>query len=71
MKLLLRRLKTDNLDGLPAKHEHVIRVPMPARQLEAYQRALATRELAGPQGTLGMIHALRRISLHPMLAESD
>jgi len=70
-KLLLRRLKTDKLDGLPAKHEHVIRVPMPAQQLEAYQRALATRELAGPQGTLGMIHALRRISLHPMLAASD
>ncbi len=70
-KLLLRRLKTDKLDGLPAKHEHVIRAPMPMRQLEAYQRALAARELSGPQGTLGMIHALRRISLHPMLSESD
>lgn len=69
-KLILRRLKTDKLDGLPAKHEHVIRVPMPERQLEAYQRALATRELAGPQGTLGMIHALRRISLHPMLGDA-
>lgn len=68
-KMLLRRLKTDKLDGLPIKHEHVLKTPMPARQAEAYSRALAIKELSGPSGTLGMIHALRRISLHPVLLE--
>lgn len=70
-RMLLRRLKTDKLEGLPRKHEHVIRVPMPTRQAEAYSRALAMRKLSGPEGTLGMIHALRRISLHPILFEGD
>jgi len=68
-KLLLRRLKSEKLDGLPEKHEHLIKIPMPARQLEAYERALAMKEISGPEGTLGMIHALRRVSLHPSLME--
>jgi hypothetical protein len=68
-KLLLRRLKTEQLDGLPAKHEHLMKIPMPVRQLEAYERALAMKEISGPEGTLGMIHALRRVSLHPSLME--
>lgn len=68
-KLLLRRLKSEKLEGLPEKHEHLLKIPMPARQLEAYERALAMKEIAGPEGTLGMIHALRRASLHPSLTE--
>jgi len=68
-KLLLRRLKTEKLDGLPEKHEHVIKIAMPVRQAEAYGRALAMKEMYGPQGMLGMIHALRRVSLHPALVE--
>jgi hypothetical protein len=68
-KLLLRRLKIDKLDGLPEKHEHVLKITMPPRQLEAYERALALKELTGPEGTLGMIQALRRVSLHPLLME--
>lgn len=68
-RMLLRRLKTDKLEGLPKKHEHVLRMPMPSRQAEAYGRALAMKEMSGPEGTLGMIHALRRISLHPILME--
>lgn len=68
-KLLLRRLKSEKLDGLPQKHEHLLKIPMPARQLEAYGRALAMKEISGPEGTLGMIHALRRVSLHPSLIE--
>lgn len=70
-RMLLRRLKTDKLEGLPPKHEHVIKKPMPTRQLEAYERALTMKELSGPEGTLGMIHALRRISLHPLLVEGS
>jgi len=42
---------------------------MPTRQFEAYTRAIEMKEMIGPQGMLGMIHALRRISLHPMLVE--
>jgi SNF2 family DNA or RNA helicase len=57
------------LKGLPKKYEHPEKVAMPARQREAYQRALAMRELSGPEGTLGMIHALRRVSLHPLLLD--
>lgn len=68
-RMLLRRLKTDKLEGLPRKHEHVVTRAMPPRQADAYRRALTMRELSGPEGTLGMIHALRRISLHPMLVE--
>ncbi|MCZ2096697.1 MAG: DEAD/DEAH box helicase [Anaerolineae bacterium] len=68
-RLLLRRLKTDKLEGLPRKHEHVIKETMPNRQAEAYGRALALQEISGPEGTLGMIHALRRVSLHPLLVE--
>lgn len=68
-RLLLRRLKTDNLKGLPKKHEHSARIEMPPRQVEAYQRALAMRDISGPEGTLGMIHALRRASLHPLLLD--
>ena len=68
-RMLLRRLKSDKLEGLPLKHEHVIRKVMPPRQLDAYRRALAMREFSGPEGALGMIHALRRTSLHPALTE--
>lgn len=68
-RILLRRLKTDKLEGLPAKHEHPMKVEMPSRQVEAYERALALKEIAGPEGTLGMIHALRRVSLHPSLLD--
>jgi SNF2 family DNA or RNA helicase len=68
-KLLLRRLKTDKLEGLPEKVEHVFKEPMPPRQLEAYARAIAIKEHLGPSGTLGMIQALRSISLHPYLTE--
>jgi len=68
-KILLRRLKSEKLDGLPEKQEHVLTVMMPPRQAEVYERALAVKEIVGPQGTLQMIHALRKASLHPALCE--
>lgn len=67
LKILLRRLKTDKLEGLPRKYEHVTNIEMPQRQSEAYQRAIGIKEVKGPEGTLGMIHSLRQISLHPAL----
>jgi hypothetical protein len=68
-RLLLRRLKSDKLKGLPAKHEHEIPMPMPAKQREVYERALAVFQEKGPSATLELIHALRRSSLHPILAD--
>ena len=68
-RLLLRRLKRDKLEGLPEQHVHVIENFMPPRQLAVYQRALKQCDISGPEGTLGMIHALRRASLHPLLVE--
>ncbi len=65
--MMLRRLKTQKLKGLPAKHEHVIRKEMPLEQANAYNHALAHRQVKGPAGMLGTIQALRAISLHPNL----
>lgn len=65
--MMLRRLKTEKLKGLPEKYEHVIYKDMPARQLTAYEQAVALSNLKGPQGTLGLIQSLRQISLHPGL----
>jgi SNF2 family DNA or RNA helicase len=69
--MMLRRLKAEKLKGLPAKHEHVIRKPMPNRQSETYARALALSNIRGPEGTLGLIQSLRQISLHPGLFDGD
>ncbi len=65
--LMLRRLKSEKLKGLPAKHEHVIRKEMPPEQSKAYSHAIALKQIKGPQGTLGTIQALRAVSLHPDL----
>jgi SNF2 family DNA or RNA helicase len=65
--LMLRRLKTEKLKGLPSKFEHVIKKDMPAEQAQAYSHAIALRQIKGPQGTLGTIQALRSVSLHPDL----
>ena len=66
-QLMLRRLKTEKLDGLPKKYEHFVRQNMPIDQNQAYRHALAMKQVKGPQGTLGMIQALRSLSLHPDL----
>lgn len=68
-RLLLRRLKSEKLKGLPAKHDHEITMPMPPKQREVYERALAVFQKKGPSATLELIHALRRSSLHPSLAD--
>ena len=65
--LMLRRLKSEKLKGLPTKHEHVIRKDMPAEQAQAYSHAIALKQIKGPEGTLGTIQALRAVSLHPDL----
>ena len=76
---LKRRLKTEILDDLPEKHIHVedCQQEMPPIQAERYQAALqATQdsESSGPQQRnriLQVLHQLRDISDHPLLADSQ
>ncbi len=68
-QLLLRRLKTQKLEGLPGRTEHVIEKRMPSRQADAYRRALVRTDMSGGQDALAMLHGLRIASLHPNLVE--
>ena len=64
--LMLRRLKADRLEGLPAKTEHVHACEMPDLQATAYTQAvLRARSAQGPGRMLSALHELRMISLHP------
>lgn len=68
-KLLLRRLKSEKIQGLPRKIEHPLQRPMPPRQLDAYLRAVQQKHMVGEQAMLEMIQNMRRVSLHPILAD--
>ena len=76
---LKRRLKIDILDDLPEKHIHVeaCQQDMPPVQEERYQAALQStqdNESNGPQPRnriLQILHQLRDISDHPLLADSQ
>jgi hypothetical protein len=68
-KLLLRRMKSEKLQGLPKKHEHPIQRAMSGRQMDAYLRAVQAQNMAGASSMLELIHAMRRASLHPMLID--
>ncbi len=75
---LKRRLKTEILDDLPEKYIHVedCQEEMPSTQAERYQAALQSTknsEGSGPQQRnriLQILHQLRDISDHPLLADS-
>ena len=70
--LLLRRLKSEVLSGLPTKHVHPMRVQMPAPQADAYRDVVVRAAAAAAAGNLGkggMLSALsdmKGISLHPL-----
>lgn len=70
--LLMRRMKSDVLDGLPRKYVHPFRIEMPAVQANAYRDVVVRAAAAAAGGTLGkggMLSALadmRGISLHPI-----
>lgn len=74
-----RRLKTDILENLPEKHIHVAacQQEMPPKQVERYQAALQSvrdSETKGAQSRnriLQVLHQLRDISDHPLLADSE
>ena len=76
---LKRRLKSDILNDLPEKHIHVkeCQEMMPPEQVTRYQAAIQSSqesELTGPQSRnqiLQVLHQLRDISDHPLLADSQ
>ncbi|MDQ0395547.1 DEAD/DEAH box helicase [Labrys monachus] len=65
--VLLRRMKTEILEGLPKREIKSKRVVMPAEQAEAYSDAVRKAQTGGAtQGDmLRAIHAFRGVSLHP------
>ena len=74
-----RRLKTDILKDLPEKHIHVeeCQLKMPSIQADRYVATLQSvheSESAGPESRndiLRVLHQLRDISDHPLLADSQ
>ncbi len=68
--LMLRRMKRDEIDGLPSKHVHSRQIDMPPLQADAYRdlvvRASAGADLMGRGGMLSTLAAMRGVSLHPL-----
>ena len=76
---LKRRLKSDILNELPKKHIHVEKCQekMPSKQVRRYQAALQSTqesksaEVQSRNRILQVLHQLRDISDHPLLADSQ
>ncbi len=68
-EFMLRRVKEDHLEDLPAKHVHEYRYLMPSIQARRYDDVLADhRARSGAKGAaLKTLHALAAVSLHPGL----
>ena len=65
--LMLRRLKSSHLPGLPQKREHVIAETMPPEQASAYSDAIEKARSGVRKGAvLEVLHQIRSISLHPI-----
>ncbi|MEO5350358.1 MAG: SNF2-related protein [Magnetococcus sp. YQC-3] len=65
--VMLRRMKADQLRGLPEKYEHPIERTMPVRQADAYHVAVTTgKRASSPGAVLHTLNSLRSISLHPL-----
>ncbi|MEA1967624.1 MAG: SNF2-related protein, partial [Thermodesulfobacteriota bacterium] len=79
--LMLRRIKEDNLEGLPQKRIYVgikgdawtflesLKATMTGCQLERYNTALEIQVEAESRQVLGCLQRLRDLSLHPRLAD--
>lgn len=71
--ILLRRMKEQCLDSLPAKRVVEMPVPMPPAQAQAYEqvvrRALALKGSGERGSMLEVLHSLRGVSLHPIRPE--
>ncbi|HIL03914.1 MAG TPA: helicase, partial [Candidatus Thioglobus autotrophicus] len=79
--IMLRRVKEDNLDGLPSKHIFVgvedeewqylreLGKTMSGYQLKVYDGAIESLAESDSSHALGTLQRLRSISLHPRLAD--
>lgn len=65
--VLLRRMKTEILEGLPSREFVTTRVAMPLEQAQAYAAAVLRAQTGGTTkgDMLRAIHAFRGVSLHP------
>jgi hypothetical protein len=64
--IMCRRLKTETLEGLPHRNDHIIEQEMPGVQAESYRAAVnAARAGSGKGAMLRALQDLRSISLHP------
>lgn len=72
-RLMLRRMKWQELRGLPQKNFEELRADMPAEQAAAYDGTLARARERGRElgGMLEALHHLRSISLHPRPLDTD
>lgn len=66
--LMLRRLKEDNLKGLPQREYVVLKREMPSEQASSYQEIIknAHQSESVPGQMLQALHGLRSVSLHPL-----
>jgi superfamily II DNA or RNA helicase len=67
---MLRRMKHDELKGLPKKTAYVKNKPMPETQRSAYSDAIIeAQKKKGPGRMLEALHRLKSVSLHPFHPE--
>jgi len=66
-EIMLRRMKEDHLEGLPAKKSEILEITMPSVQADAYSQILekVRSSSSEPGSMLKALQALRSISLHP------
>ncbi len=69
---MLRRMKSEVLDGMPTKTVHALEMNMPPAQANAYRDLVVRAAAAGAAGTLGKggmlttLANMRGVSLHPI-----
>lgn len=64
--VMLRRMKSDHLEGLPDKRTHPLRKDMPPVQKSAYRQVVETARRGEAGAMLETLHRLRGVSLHPV-----
>lgn len=67
---ILRRIKSDELEGLPSKTNEIIPVPLTKRQLDLYND-LKIDMIKNPKSTVGILQQIDKLHQHPRLLESE
>jgi HJR/Mrr/RecB family endonuclease len=65
LPVMMRRMKADHVEGLPAKHVHRRPETMPPEQAKTYADVVENAQL-GRIGMLEALHGMRGASLHPV-----